>query len=120
MPNDTTDTSGPVHVAPAPAPASQGIVLPVNGKNAVQVAAFAVVAALTGGGVSFANNPKEDIAAATAELKQEIKDMADDVEVVALSMQELKSDLKHSRQKDDEQDKKLEDLEKRMRECEKK
>jgi len=57
----------------------------VNGKSLMQVAVFAIAGALGGGGVSFAATPKDELSA-----------LRTIIETVALSVNEIKVDMRHS------------------------
>lgn len=91
--------------APAPAPvASHSPGITIQGKTLAQVAAIAVAAALGGGGVSFAAQPAD-----------ELRDLRTVIETVALSVNEIKSELRFARETTEKIESRIDDLESRMR-----
>lgn len=125
------ENSGPVTVAPAPAtpaaPSSQGITFDLNGNRLLAGLILAAVAAVTGGGVSFATQPKEEIAAQTQVLSDMKKDIKDDlkslessVDTVAVTIIEVKAKLDATASNQAKLEKRIEDHELRLRALEKK
>ena len=58
----------------------------ISNKLVMQIAALATAGAVGGGGISFMATPKDEIAG-----------LKNSVDVVALTLQEIKSDMKHAR-----------------------
>lgn len=88
-----------------PAPAQGGVFL--NGKTLLQALAFAGAGVLGGGGVSIATTPAT-----------ELSQLKSSVDAVALTMHEIRSDLKHATSDRARMQEQVKDLELRMRQRE--
>jgi len=102
-----TEISGSNMPAPAATTnvaASSGIV--IQGKTLAQVAAMALAAAIGGGGMSFASQPAD-----------ELRSLKVSVDTVALSVNEIGVELRHTRLDADKLEKRVVDLERRLLRC---
>lgn len=80
----------------------------VSTRTLFQAAAFLLGGGIVSGGVTFATAPE-----------QELKDLRQVVETVALSVNEIKVEMRYARENREDLEKRLEDHEERLRELEK-
>lgn len=122
-----TETSQPNIPAPAPAPAPVGrpLQLDLSGNKILGALVVAVMAALGGGGVSFAAQPSEAIKAQTealntfkTEIKSDLKELESSVDTVAVTIIEVKGKLDATQKNQAKIEEQLKDHEKRIRELE--
>lgn len=80
----------------------QGIV--ISSKSLLNATVIAVAGAVGGGGISLASTPRE-----------ELSSLKNSVDVVALTLQEIKSDLKHASSEQARLEEVMKDIESRLR-----
>lgn len=91
-----------------PQPDNPGTSISISQKTLMQAAVFALAGALGGGGVSIASAPND-----------ELSSLKNSVDVVALTLQEIKSDLKYASSERVRLQETIKDIEQRLRNREK-
>lgn len=79
----------------------------INAKNLLNASLLAIAGAVGGGGISLASAPRE-----------ELSSLKNSVDVVALTLQEIKSDLKHASSDRTRLQEQIKDIETRLRQRE--